>query len=193
MKMVVVVGVGALGSHVVQLLRNIEATIKIIDFDRVEMKNVASQFHAKGNVGKNKTLSLQSAMALLYGTKLLAVPHRLSKDNVGTLLGDADLVIDCLDNAASRRIIQDYVRSKGNPCLHGALAAAAHTYGRVAWDEVFEIDDDTGLVGMPTCENGEQLPFVSIVSSYIAHAAKEFLARGLKLGFEVNPNGAFRT
>ena len=52
-KAVIVVGVGALGSHVVQLLRNADATIRVIDFDKVEQKNVASQFHGKpGASGK---------------------------------------------------------------------------------------------------------------------------------------------
>lgn len=77
MKTIVVVGVGALGSHVVQALRNVEATLRVIDFDRVEQRNVASQFHGKPNVGKLKVQSLQQSMKFLFGRDIGIVSHKL--------------------------------------------------------------------------------------------------------------------
>ena len=106
---ITIVGVGALGSTLVQLLRNEEVHLRLIDFDRVENRNVLSQFHGKPSVGKNKTQSLQKTMNFLFGTKLEAVPHKLTSDNVDTLLKNSDLVVDCLDNAEARTLVQDYV------------------------------------------------------------------------------------
>lgn len=57
--MIVIVGVGALGSHLVQFIRNEQVDIRIIDFDRVEQKNVMSQFHGKPGVGKSKVAALE--------------------------------------------------------------------------------------------------------------------------------------
>lgn len=190
MKTAVIVGVGALGSHVAQFLRN-EAALRIVDFDRVESKNILAQFHGKPSVGKGKVQSLQQSMNFLFGLKVEGIPHKLVADNAKEILGKADLVIDCLDNGASRTVVQQYVRGAGIPCLHGALAADG-AYGRVVWDESFVIDFEPGT-GAPTCEGGEHLPFIAVVSAYIARAAQEFLRNDRRIGFEVSPAGVIRT
>ncbi|MEM6930884.1 MAG: ThiF family adenylyltransferase, partial [Myxococcota bacterium] len=160
MKRVVVVGVGALGSHLVLLGRNWPVRFTLIDFDRVEQKNLASQLHGRTGVGRNKARALQQLMQGLFGLRVEAVPHRLVDDNVEALLGDADWVLDCVDDAPTRRLIQAFATERGLPCLHGALAADG-SYARVMWSEAFGVDD--GDAGAPTCEDGEHLPFVAIV------------------------------
>ena len=190
MKKIVVVGIGALGSPAVMLLRNVKATIKVIDFDRVEAKNTQSQFHSKPGVGKPKVLALSGAMDLLFGVKLQTNSNKLVEGNAKELLGGHDLVIDCLDNAASRRVIQAFVRQENIPCLHAAVDANGG-FGRICWDEVFVIDEEDGA-GAPTCENGEHLPFLNIVASHLAHAAKEFLSKGTRLGYQISPGGTIR-
>lgn len=187
MKRITVVGVGALGSHVVPLLRNVESRILAIDFDRIEQKNTQSQFHAVSNVRKLKVAALQQTTQFLFGQKIDANPNKLVEDNAQALLGGSDLVLDCLDNGAARRIVQGFVRKHSIPCLHGALAADG-AFGRVVWDEGFVIDDES--TGAATCEDGEHLPFISIVSSYLAHSARLFLANGKKYGYSVSPGGA---
>ena len=102
MRKVTIVGVGALGSHVVQLLRSVkDITLFAIDFDRVEQKNVMSQFHGKPSVGRLKTEALQQSMNFLFGVKINVASHKLTKDNAKELLGGASLIVDCLDNAES--------------------------------------------------------------------------------------------
>ena len=97
MKKVCVVGVGAIGSHVVLLLRNC-ANVHMVDMDRVERKNVLSQFHAGNAVGKNKAVALQQLMRFLFNVKVDSVPHQLTRSNATEILGGSDLVLDCLDN-----------------------------------------------------------------------------------------------
>lgn len=183
--LIAVVGVGALGAQVVALLRNVRATIRVIDFDRVEAKNTESQFHGRPGSGKPKVVALGSLMDFLWGVKLQQRPHRLTSDNVRELLSDANLVIDCLDNAPSRTIVQNFVRANSVPCLHGAVDANG-TCGRVYWDERFEIEP-VGAPGAATCENGEHLPFLTVVAAYIAHSTKEFVAKGRRLSYQVTP------
>jgi molybdopterin/thiamine biosynthesis adenylyltransferase len=184
---ITIIGVGALGSHLVQALRNEKATLKVIDFDRVEMRNVASQFHFKGSVGKKKTEALKQAMQFCYGLPLETVSNKLTTDNVTQLLGRSDLLIDCLDNGEARRLVQSFARTNGVACLHGALAADGG-FGRVVWDECFVIDDEAG-VGAPTCENGEFLPFIEITAAYLAFAAQRFIKDGRKTGYSISPAG----
>jgi molybdopterin/thiamine biosynthesis adenylyltransferase len=186
---ITIVGVGALGTEVVMLLRN-AGTLKIIDFDRVERKNTLSQLHAVTHVGKNKAQAMQQTMQFLFGVKVEAIPHKLTADNVDALLSGADLIIDCLDNAPSREIVQRYARKTKAPCLHGALAANGE-FGRVIWDENFVIDSGS-KPGAATCEDGEHLPFIGVVSALLARAAHEFLTKGKKIEFAVHPSGVMR-
>jgi molybdopterin/thiamine biosynthesis adenylyltransferase len=192
MKTVTIVGVGALGSHVAQFLRN-EAHLRVIDFDRVEAKNMLSQFHGKPGGGKLKVEALKGAMQFLWGTKLDTRSSKLESNNVFTLLTGSDLVIDCLDNGEARRLVQKFARgvvdhlpkfNDRTPLLHGALAADG-AFGRVIWDEHFVIDD--GSAGEPTCEDGVHLPFIVTVSSLIARSAQVFLKTGKKLGWSIAP------
>ena len=95
MQRIVIIGVGALGSHLCLLGRNWDAQLVVVDFDRVEQKNTASQFHSRMGVGRNKTQALQQAMQGLFSLRLEAVPHRFVEDNARSLLEGADLVVDC--------------------------------------------------------------------------------------------------
>jgi molybdopterin/thiamine biosynthesis adenylyltransferase len=163
----------------------------VVDFDRVEQKNVASQFHAKQSVGKSKVVGLQQTMQFLFGLKIEVVPHKLVAENANELLGKADLVVDCLDNGASRRLVQTFVRANSIACLHGALAADG-TFGRVVWDEDFAIDDEPGE-GAATCDDGDHLPFIATTAALLAQAAAAFIKTGDKFGFQIHPGGATRT
>jgi molybdopterin/thiamine biosynthesis adenylyltransferase len=189
-KKITVVGAGALGSHVVLYLRNQEASLRVIDFDRVEMKNTMSQFHGRPSVGKLKTESLAKGMQFFFGLKVEVVPTKLVANNTKELLGKADLLIDCLDNGEARRLVQGFARENKVACLHGALSADG-TFGKAEWDETFAIDD-AASAGAATCENGEHLPFIGITAAYVAQAAQEFVRNGKKIGFAVSTGGAIR-
>jgi molybdopterin/thiamine biosynthesis adenylyltransferase len=184
---VVIVGVGALGSHLVQALRNEPIKMVAIDHDRVEMKNVASQFHPKGTVNKKKTEALRGTMNFLYGRRIDVVGHKLTADNVTQLLGGADLLVDCLDNGEARRLVQGFARAEDVPCLHGALAADGG-FGRVVWTEDFVVDDED-VAGAATCEEGEFLPFIQVVAALQALAVQQFVASRRKVGYSISPAG----
>jgi len=187
-KRVVIVGVGALGSHVAQFIRNL-AELRLVDFDRVEQKNVLSQFHSKTSVGKAKAASLQQTMNFLFGKKVDIIGNKLVSDNAKQLLGGVDLIIDCLDNAEARRIVQGFARESKIPCLHGGLAADG-AFGLSVWDENFTIDE--GATGAATCENGDQLPFIVLVSAFISRSAQEFLVNNKRFGYMISPQNATR-
>ena len=185
--MIVIIGIGALGSHLVQFIRNEKVDIKVIDFDRVEQKNVMSQFHGKPGVGKNKVDALKQTMDFLFKRNLQIVSHKLVENNVNALMKDATLVVDCLDNGTSRALVQAYVRAHGLPCLHGALAPGGE-FGRSIWDEQFVIDSEAGA-GAATCEDGEFLPFIALTAAYMARSVQLFLKDGKKIGFSISPIG----
>lgn len=187
MKTITVVGVGALGSHLVPLLRN-EAKLRVVDFDRVEQKNTLSQFHGRNTVGKGKVQALSQTMNFLWGVRIEGNPHKLVEGNVDQLLGGSDIIVDCLDNGQARRLVQAYAKRTKTPCLHGALAADGG-FGRVVWTKDFQIDDEPAEAAA-TCEDGAHLPFIAIVSAYMARAVQIFLHDDRKVGFQVFPEGS---
>ena len=188
MNRIVIVGVGALGSHVLLLLRN-HPGLTVCDFDKIESKNLMSQFHTTMTLGRNKAQAAQQTMRGLFGVAVAPFPHKLTTDNVGVILGGATLGIDCTDNVEARRVIQGYVIPNKIPCLHGGLAADG-TLGRVVWSEQFQ-PDEAGA-GQATCENGEHLPFIGMVSAYMAQAAQRFLRTGERWAFHIMPDKVLR-
>lgn len=190
MDRVVIVGVGALGSHVVLLARNWKVQLRVVDFDKIEQKNTQAQFHGRPQLGRNKAQAIQQALQGLFGVRVEPIPHKLTADNAEALLKGVALVIDCTDNAEARKVIQDQVRKAGTPCLHGALSADG-TFGRVVWDEIF-VADAEDKDGQATCENGEQLPMFALAAAQIAVTAQRFLKDKAKQSFQVMPTGIVR-
>ena len=171
-------GVGALGSAAVMACRNLDAELSLVDFDRVESKNLSSQAYVKLSLGKNKAQALKLQLSNFYGKKVTAFGVRLGENNVETLCGPADLLVDCFDNQASRLLLSDYARREGKPLVHAGVAADG-TFGLVRWDERFTADAEDEE-GQATCEGGEHLPFLSLVSASLARVIQDFLRDGTR-------------
>lgn len=197
MKKVTIVGLGALGSHLVLLARNWDVSIRIIDFDRVESKNVQSQLHTSMGIGKNKAVALQSTMRGLYRRDLESKPVKLTENNQDELLGGSDLVIDCTDNIAARLLIQNYCSKNKEAadkdwidCLHGCLSADG-TFARIIWTEHF-IPDAEGEEGAATCEDGRNLPFHVQAAAMIAQIVQKYLETGMRQSWQITAFSAMR-
>ena len=191
MKRVVFCGVGALGSNAVVACRNLEAQLVLVDFDRVESKNCLSQAFVKPSVGKNKADALKLQLANFWGVKAEAFGVRVGDENVSTLCGAADLVVDAFDNAKSRRVLSGFARSVGKPLVHAAVSADG-TFGLVRWDERFEADEEPSE-GAATCEGGEHLPLIALVSATLARTVADHLASGQKRDAMISLSGVSLT
>lgn len=189
MERIVIVGVGALGSHAVMALRNIRFKLVVVDHDHVEQKNTLSQFHSNMSLRRNKAQAMQQALQGLWGVKVEVVPHKLTDDNAKQLLGGAGLVIDCTDNIAARQVMMKFCKANAIPLLHGAMSADG-LFARAIWTDWFVPDAESGTGA--TCEDGENLPFHLLAGAAIALAAKTFLTKGTKLNFDITPSGVTR-
>ena len=123
-KRILICGVGALGSTCVMFIRNVDAELRLVDFDRVESKNLSAQWFVKQSVGKNKAEAVRLQLAHFYGGKAEAITSRLEATNAAKLLEGCDLAVDCFDNADSRLVLSEACRAAQVALLHGALAAA---------------------------------------------------------------------
>jgi molybdopterin-synthase adenylyltransferase len=190
-KKLVICGVGALGSTCVQYLRNVDAELRLIDFDRVESKNLAAQWFVKQSLGKNKAEALRLQLANFYGAKAEAMGVRLRADNAAQLLADCALAVDCFDNADSRLALSEAARAANVPLVHGALSADG-TFGLVRWDERFTPDREDAE-GQATCEGGEHLPMIGLMGAMLARTIQDFLAGGERRDYLVSLTSVQRT
>jgi molybdopterin/thiamine biosynthesis adenylyltransferase len=184
-------GVGALGSTAAVACRNLDATLRLVDFDRVESKNLLAQAYTKPSIGKNKAAALKLQLANFWGVTAEAFGVRLTDQNAVELLGGADLIVDAFDNIASRKILSNFSRTRGTPCVHGALAADG-TFGLVRWDERFAPDPENAE-GQATCEGGEHLPMIAVVGATLARAIQDFAKDRAKHDYMISLSGVQRT
>jgi len=166
-------GVGALCSQAVVLCRGLGAELRLVDFDRVESKNLLSQAFVKPSLGKNKAEALKLQLLNFWSVKAEALPVRVVADNVAQVCAGADLVVDCFDNRAGREVLSAHARASGLALVHGALSADGR-FGLVRWDERF-VADAEDAAGQATCEGGEHLPFIGLLAGALARAIQDFV------------------
>jgi len=186
---IVIAGAGALGSHVLLFVRNWKEHLAVVDFDRVEAKNVQAQFHTAMALGRNKAMALQLAMQSMFRRNISAGTAKLQETNAGKLLGNAELIIDCTDNAEARQLIQGFAKAHGASCLHGCLSADG-SVARAVWTEHFT--PDSGGAGQATCEDGQNLPFHGMAGALIAQVAQDFLVDGVKCSWQLTSQSLVR-
>lgn len=190
MKTVVIVGMGALGSHLLLFGRNWEVHHRVLDFDRVEMKNTQSQFHSRMGQGKNKAVALKTAMQGMWGLQVDAHSVKLGQTNQEVMFKHADLIIDCTDNFKARDIIQEYAQKHDITCLHCCLSADG-TLARIVWTEHFAPDKED-VEGEATCEDGQNLPFHALAAAMAAHIVQRYLEEGEKQSWQLTPTSMVR-
>jgi molybdopterin/thiamine biosynthesis adenylyltransferase len=174
--MILFCGVGALGSAAAVLCRTLPVRLSFVDFDRVESKNLLSQAYTRQAVGRNKAEALKLQLRTFYGVDATAYPIRLAAANVATVAGGADLLVDCFDNAGSRRVVLAHGTAAGVPTVHAGLAADG-SFGLVRWGERFT-PDEADAPGQATCEGGEHLPFIGLVAARLAVVVAAFVRTG---------------
>jgi hypothetical protein len=188
---IVFCGVGALGSNAAMLCRNFDATLRFVDFDRVESTNLLSQAYVKQSVGKHKATALQQQLRNFHGIAAEAFAVRLVENNAAQVLADADLLVDAFDNFDSRALLSSHARAHGIALVHAALAGDG-SCGLVRWDERFAPDREDAA-GQATCEGGEHLPMIGLLAATLAGSIKGYLHNEERTDFLVTPSGVLRT
>lgn len=170
---IVFCGVGALGSQAVVLCRSLGAELRLVDFDRVESKNLLAQSFVKQSLGKNKAEALKLQLLNFWGLKAEALAVRVVAGNVAQVCAGAELVVDCFDNRAGREVLSAHARASGVALVHGALSGDGR-FGLVRWDERF-VADAEDAAGQATCEGGEHLPFIGLLAGALARSIQDFV------------------
>lgn len=118
-----IVGAGGLGSPVALYLGSAGVGhITVVDHDTVDMTNLQRQIaHTMARVGQPKVASAQTAIgAINPDVQVTAVIARADAVLLDTLVAQADVVLDCCDNFATRHAINAACVKHGKPLVSGA-------------------------------------------------------------------------
>lgn len=121
---VLLVGVGGLGSPIATYLTGAGiGRIGIIDDDVVDITNLHRQvLYTEEEAGLPKVECAKRRLRALNSEVEIDAYHmRLTKDNAKELISRYDIVVDGIDNFATRYIVSDECQRQGKPYVYGAI------------------------------------------------------------------------
>jgi molybdopterin-synthase adenylyltransferase len=119
-----IAGAGGLGSPVSLYLAVAGiGTITIVDMDVVDQTNLNRQIlHTDSDVGKKKTVSAEEKLAAINpDITIHAIDTRIDESNAARLIGNADGIVDAMDNYPTRYLLNDVAIHNNIPLFHGAI------------------------------------------------------------------------
>ena len=121
---VLLIGAGGLGSPTALYLAAAGVgTLGLMDGDVVDITNLQRQIlHTTADVGKPKVESgTRTLKALNPDVNVVALPTRITVDNVMDIIKDYDLVVDGSDNFETRYLMNDACYLAGKTNVHGSI------------------------------------------------------------------------
>ncbi len=121
---VFIAGCGGLGSPVAIYLAVVGVgTIRIVDYDKVELSNLNRQIlHWESDIGRNKADSASVKLKVLNADiQIEAIDERIDEATASQLVGDCDLIVDAMDNMPTRYLLNRIAIDKNIPLFHGAV------------------------------------------------------------------------
>jgi len=118
-----VIGAGGLGSPAALYLASAGVgRITLADGDTVDLTNLQRQIlHTQDRVGQLKAVSGQSALAQINPeVTVVPISERLAGERLAELVADADVVLDCCDNFATRHAVNRACVTHRTPLVSGA-------------------------------------------------------------------------
>ncbi len=179
-----IIGAGGLGSPVaLYLAASGVGKLTICDFDTVELTNLQRQIiHTSQSLGVNKALSAQRTLqAINPEVTVHTVCEKSTEASFTQLAQQADVVIDCSDNFATRYTLNRICVALGKPLVSGA---AIGFEGQITVFDMRHASSpcyhclfpDTGNDDAMRCaENGVFAPLVGMIGTAQAAEALKLL------------------
>lgn len=121
---VLLVGVGGLGSPIATYLTGAGiGTLGLIDDDVVSVTNLHRQvLYTEEEVGQKKAKCARHRLQSQNGeVSIVAYSERLTQENAEAIISQYDIVVDGMDNFATRFIVSDECERQGKPYVYGAI------------------------------------------------------------------------
>jgi molybdopterin/thiamine biosynthesis adenylyltransferase len=138
---VCVIGAGGLGGQVILLLARVGiGRLVVVDSDAFDETNLNRQaLSSTRSLGRSKAEEA-AVMAHSINPGIEVTPYQVMIDsaNAGKMLAGSDVVVDALDNAPDRLMLESEAKRMGIPLVHGAVAGFGGQLMTI-------FPDDTGL------------------------------------------------
>jgi adenylyltransferase/sulfurtransferase len=97
--------------------------MRICDFDTPDWTNLNRQIlHDHTRIGVNKAISAQITIRKLnHSIKVTAFTDKIVAENVDELVGDAQIILDCMDNFPTRYLLNESAIRKKIPLVYGSI------------------------------------------------------------------------
>ena len=121
---VFVAGAGGLGSPAsIYLAAAGVGHLIICDADNVDLSNLNRQIlYGDTDVGCPKAAAASASLRRVNErVKVKGIVRRMEADNIDELAGDADIIVDCLDNFPTRYVLNDLCLRRGIPLVHAGV------------------------------------------------------------------------
>ena len=123
-KQVVIIGGGGLGSNSSDILARIGiGKIDIVDDDPVELSNLhRTSIFTEDDVGKQKALILEEKLQKINSeVEVKGIKRRVTKENIESIVGQADAILDGTDNMETRFLINEVAVKHGIPWVYAGV------------------------------------------------------------------------
>ena len=120
---VLIIGAGGLGSPAaLYLATSGVGTLQLVDDDTVELSNLQRQIlHPTAHLGLRKVHSAEQTLSAFNpGVKVLAMNQRAGDAELSAWVQQADVVLDCCDNFATRHAVNRACVAHRKPLVSGA-------------------------------------------------------------------------
>lgn len=121
---VVIAGCGGLGSPIAIYLAAVGiGTMRIIDSDRITLSNLNRQIlHWADDIGRNKISSASEKLRKLNpNLNIESLAEQITENNVRELVGSFNIIVDAMDNLATRYLLNQVALESGSPLFHGSV------------------------------------------------------------------------
>jgi adenylyltransferase/sulfurtransferase len=121
---VLLAGAGGLGSPLAIFLAAAGiGSLRIVDSGRVELSNLNRQIlYQEEDIGQLKVECARKVLTRLNpNVQIEAIAETIQDSNVSDLVSQCSIVVDALDNYATRHLLNQAVFPKGIPLVHGAV------------------------------------------------------------------------
>lgn len=131
-----VVGCGFVGSvFMTEFLKRcyagkLPADFTLVDYDTVETRNSANQNFLPTDAGTPKATVMQD-LAIRSGYSADAIVKKVDADNIDEILKDCDVIVDGVDNLATRQLLWGYGLRTKKPVCHVGISEQGT--GKVEW------------------------------------------------------------
>lgn len=184
-RLITICGAGTLGANLAETLARMGFTrLRVIDKDRVEMRNLSCQPYSRAEVGAPKARTLANTLYRAVQAKVEPLVVELTEMNAPELLHESALVVDAFDNHLARAAVSLACRAFEWPCLHIGFSGDG-LYGHGIWEPHYLVPSETP--GDP-CDYPLTRPFALALSSLAARAITDFWRLNRYYEFEMTWN-----